>query len=207
MLENLAYAFNNIMLQTNQNLFLILSVLGALLFIHLVNALLQYRLLALGIYPRHLHGLLGIVFSPFLHANFNHLFFNAIPLFVLMDFMLLYSEPVWIIASVLIIVISGLLTWLLGRKAIHVGASGMITGYWGFLVFHMYEAPSVISIILGIICVYYFAGIFFGILPMKKSTSWEGHLFGLVAGIVTAWGLNIPVVFQWCYLHIYTLFS
>lgn len=195
MFENLVNSLNDIVAQTQAHLPMLLGVLGLLLVIHIINVMLNYRLLALGIYPRHPFGLIGIIFSPFLHGNFNHLFFNAIPLFVLMDFMLIYSEKTWVAATCSIFLISGLLTWLFGRKAVHVGASAVITGYWGFLVFFMIHQPSVTSLILGILCVYYFAGIFFGILPLRESISWEGHLFGLVAGIFTAWAMTIPVFF------------
>jgi membrane associated rhomboid family serine protease len=194
MLETLAESLSTIVTQTQAHLYLLLSVLGILLGIHIINVFLKYRLLVLGIYPRHPWGLIGIIFSPFLHGNFNHLFFNAIPLFVLMDFMLIYSPKTWLIATIAIAVISGFLTWLFARKAFHVGASSVITGYWSYLVFNMYQQSSAISIVLGFLCVYYFSGIFFGILPMKKSTSWEGHLFGLIAGIITAWGMTFPVV-------------
>lgn len=197
MFEQLAESMTLIVAQTKANLFLLMSVIGILFIIHLINALLHYRLNFLGIYPRHPIGLIGVVCSPFLHGNFNHLFFNAIPLFVLMNFMLLYSVKICAIASILIILTSGILTWLFGRKAIHVGASSVITGYWSFLVFQMYQQPSVISIILGALCIYYFAGIFFGILPLKKSTSWEGHLSGLVAGILTALALNNPAIYTY----------
>ncbi len=193
MFEKLVDSLNDIVIQTQIHLPLLFCVLGGLLAIHIINALLGYRLLALGIYPRKISGLLGVICSPFLHGNFNHLFFNAIPLFVLMDFMLIYSEKVWLSATCSIMLISGLLTWLLGRKAFHVGASAVITGYWGFLVFFMIQQPSIISLILGVLCLYYFAGIFFGILPLRESTSWEGHLFGLVAGVFTAWAIQFPL--------------
>ena len=65
-------------------------------------------------------------------------------------------------------------------------AIGVITGYWGFLVANVYQQETIMSAILGIICFYYFAGIFLGIFPREKSVRWEGHLFGLVAGIATS---------------------
>lgn len=194
MFENLTNSVDVIVVQTQQHLFFLLGILGILLCIHLINVLLGYRLLILGVYPRHLAGIPGIVCAPFLHGNFNHLFFNAIPLFVLLDFMLIYSPNTWKVATMAIILFSGILTWLFGRKAIHVGASGAITGFWGYLVFNMYQVPSITSIILGILCIYYFAGIFIGIFPREKTTSWEGHLFGLGAGIFTAWCLNSPAI-------------
>ena len=156
--------------------------------IHLLNWVLKYRLLIFGIYPRRLRGLPGIMFAPFLHADFNHFFFNAIPLFVLADFMLLYGFNFFIKASLAIILLSGSLLWLFGRNAIHIGASALITGYWAYLVINTYHQGGLLAITLGIVCVYYFSGIFFGIFPMRRGVSWEGHLFGLIAGILTNYG-------------------
>lgn len=190
MLENLIGSMSTIVLQTQEYLPFLLKVLGVLFAIHLLNTIVQNRLLVLGIYPRHLSGIPGIIFSPFLHGNFNHLFFNAIPLFVLLDFILIYAPTTWKVVVLAILLLTGSLTWLFGRKAIHVGASGVITGFWSYLVFNMYQEASLTSVILGVLCVYYFAGIFIGIFPRDKGTSWEGHLFGLAAGIITAWSLN-----------------
>ena len=82
--------------------------------------------------------------------------------------------------------ISGFLVWCFAKPGLHVGASGLITGYWAFLVCDIYQQGSIISIILGALSLYYFAGIFLGIIPGKKGVSWEGHLFGLIAGVLTA---------------------
>lgn len=143
-------------------------------------------LLALGIWPRHLWSLPGIFFAPFLHLNFNHLFFNSIPLVILSDFILIDGLHHYLIVSSYIITISGFLIWCLGKPGIHLGASAVITGYWGFLVTNIYKQGSMMAIFLGIICFYYFAGIFMGIFPREKGVSWEGHLFGLLAGVATS---------------------
>jgi membrane associated rhomboid family serine protease len=143
-------------------------------------------LLILGITPRQWYGLPGIVFSPFLHANFNHLFFNSIPLLVLSNFLLIQGVPYYLWATFWITLISGLLVWTLGRPAIHIGASSVITGYWSFLITHAYEQGGMTAWILAGICVYYFMGIFLGVFPQEKGISWEGHLFGLIAGGLTA---------------------
>lgn len=187
MFDNIIDSLSNIAAQTNQNLVLLFSVLGILLGVHILNVITGYRLLNLGLIPRRLRGLIGIITSPFLHADFNHLFFNAVPLFILLDFVCIFSPDHWILITVYIALFGGLLTWLFARRAIHIGASGLISGYWGYLVFNMYAQTSATSIILGIVSVYYFAGIFFGIFPSEKSTSWEGHLFGLTAGVFVAW--------------------
>ena len=154
--------------------------------IFFINQALGQRLLFLGIIPRKSYGLLGILFAPFLHANFNHLFFNTIPLLVLSAFILVHGLPYFMLATFSITVISGLLIWLFAKSGLHVGASAVVTGYWGLLVTGIYQEGSATAILLGAVSLYYFAGIFFGIFPSKRGVSWEGHLFGLIAGIATA---------------------
>lgn len=159
---------------------------------------LDRRLLYLGLVPRRLHGLTGIFCAPFLHANFNHLFFNTIALLVLSDFLLMHGVAYFLEASIFITIVSGLLIWCFAKPAVHIGASALITGYWGLLVCDAYRQPTITAIILGIISVYYFIGIFYGIFPGKKGVSWEGHLFGLVAGI----GANFWLSFLCSWLKI-----
>lgn len=140
------------------------------------------RLLYLGIIPRNVLGIPGIFISPFLHADFNHLFFNTIPLIVLSNFLLIEGVNYYLLVTIYITLISGVLTWLFAKPGIHIGASGVITGYWALLVSNVYQQGSITAIILGVICIYYFAGIFLSVFPGKKGISWEGHLFGLIAG-------------------------
>lgn len=151
----------------------------------ILNILTQYRLSLLGIIPRHLMGLPGVFFAPFLHANFNHLFFNLIPLLVLTTFILAYGFDFYWNISWILIVYSGFITWLFARPGIHIGASGLITAYWGFLVVEAFMNHNIFNFSAGFVCVYYFIGIFFGIFPSQDRVSWEGHLFGLFAGVST----------------------
>ena len=111
---------------------------------------------------------------------------NSIPLVVLSNFLLISGLDYFLYATFFIGIVSGILLWLFGKPGIHLGASGLITGFWGLLVVDIYQQGTFTAIILGIISLYYFAGIFFGIFPTQKGVSWEGHLFGLVAGILFA---------------------
>lgn len=190
MLETLLASLNVIIVQTQANFKIILIILSILWGVFFLNILLKRRLLYLGIIPRHLIGLPGIVMAPFLHANFNHLFFNSIPLIVLSNFVLFSGLPYFLEVSILIIALSGLLTWLFAKPGIHVGASSLITGYWALLVMNGYAQATLTAVLLGILCVYYFAGIFLGIFPGKKGVSWEGHLFGLLSGFVVSYLLR-----------------
>ena len=186
MLQELSDSLFMITFQTKQNLpYLIWIILipWACFFITKASS---NRLLVLGIIPRHLIGLPGILLCPFLHADFNHLFFNSIPLLVLSDFLLINGLHYFLLSSLIIILLSGIFVWIFGKPGVHVGASGLITGYWALLVSNSYLATNATSIILGLVSLYYFSGIFFGILPLKRGVSWEGHLFGLIAGLTTS---------------------
>lgn len=192
MLNELSSSLNLIMTQTQANLKTLAVILAIPWLVFAVNILLGKRLLWLGIMPRRLRGLPGIVLSPFLHADFNHLFFNSIPLLVLSNFILINGLTYFILVSLIITLISGLLIWCFAQPGIHIGASALITGYWALLVSDLLQHGTLTAFILGILCVYYFAGIFFGIFPGKKGVSWEGHLFGLIAGLAT--GYFLPAI-------------
>ncbi|MCK4607996.1 MAG: rhomboid family intramembrane serine protease [Gammaproteobacteria bacterium] len=188
-MQDFVFEVQNLVAAVQQNIHLVLGIIAILYLINLVNALLGYRLNILGIWPRSLHGLPGIVFCPFLHGNFNHLFFNSIPLFILMNIILLKGKLIFYSVTFAITILSGFAVWLLGRPAIHVGASSLIMGYFGYLFTEAYFHPSTITIILAIVCVYYFGGLIIAaIIPNgKQNISWEGHILGLVAGFITAY--------------------
>ncbi|MBS0350238.1 MAG: rhomboid family intramembrane serine protease [Proteobacteria bacterium] len=185
MLQELALALQAIVQSIQDNYLLLLWIAIVLWLVLLINKLMGYRLNFLGIVPRTASGLIGILFAPLLHASANHLFFNIIPLLALAGFILIAGTTLFWKVTVCIILFSGILTWLLGRRAIHIGASALVTGYWGYLLFNAYRHPSMMAFILAIICVYYFGGIFLGLFPSEERVSWEGHLFGFVAGIAT----------------------
>ena len=154
------------------------------------------NLLILGIIPRKIYGLPGILFAPFLHANFNHLFFNTIPLAVLSSFILTNGLLYYILVTALITILSGFAIWCFAKNGIHIGASALITGYWGFLVSSIYQHTTTTTLILGGLSLYYFAGIFLGIFPRERGVSWEGHLFGLLAGVATSYLLSNQAIIQ-----------
>jgi membrane associated rhomboid family serine protease len=186
MLENLTQTLDFLINQTNSNAYYLLIIVVILYSVYVVSRLFPI-LLCFGIWPRHLIGLPGIIFAPFLHGDFSHLFFNTIPLVILSDFILVNGLHHYLLISAFITVLSGILVWMFAKPSIHIGASGLITGYWGFLISNIYEQATLMSIILGLVCCYYFAGIFLGIFPSKKSISWEGHLFGLIAGLACSY--------------------
>ncbi|KTD40678.1 rhomboid family intramembrane serine protease [Legionella parisiensis] len=186
MLEELNNSLNWIISQTKNNIPILEIILLTIWFFFFVSLFFR-KILLLGIIPRRAYGLPGILFAPLLHANFNHIFFNSIPLVVLSNFILINGLSYFLIVTIMITVLSGIAIWCFAKPGLHVGASGLITGYWGFLVSNIYQSGTLTTIILGIICIYYFAGIFFGIFPKEKGVSWEAHLFGLLAGLATSY--------------------
>lgn len=197
MLSNIASAFQIIGSSIQLHIYLLILVVAILWLIQIINAASHYSLNNFGLYPRHLSGLIGIVTSPFLHGSYSHLLFNSIPLLILTALIpisqdTVYGTTFFLGVTIIITLLSGLFTWLFGRSAMHVGASSVIMGYWGFLLFNAYERPSVLSIILGLLCLYYLGGLFLSLFPTEERVSWEGHIFGLVAGLITAYWISNP---------------
>ena len=154
--------------------------------VHLANRFVfKGRLLLLGILPRHPLGLLGIFCSPFLHGDWPHLIANSLMLMVLGMFVLVSGLTVFYVVTCMIIVLSGLLTWSFAREGLHVGASGLVMGYWGYLLVQGYYRPSVAAVAIVAVCLYYFIGMFANLFPEDKTVSWEGHVFGFIAGVIT----------------------
>jgi membrane associated rhomboid family serine protease len=192
-LQTLAFS-----IQLNMHfLFLCLAILWG---IQIINFGLMYRLNILGILPRDPRGIIGIVLAPMLHGGFNHLFFNCIPLFILANFILIQGQLEFIYITLLITLLSGIAVWLCGRKSLHVGASGLIMGYWGFLFINAITNPSITSIFLVFICFYYFGGFITSLLPTEESVSWESHLFGLIAGVAVDY-FQLPYYLNTLVIH------
>ncbi len=187
MLEPLNASLDLIINQTKTNMHTLAIVLAIPWFVFLFTNLIDKKLLYFGIFPRRIQGIPGILFAPLLHANFNHIFFNSIPLLVLSNFLLINGLDYYLAVTLAITLISGLLIWCFGKPGLHIGASALITGYWALLVSDIFKQGTLTAIILGVVSIYYFAGIFLGIFPGKKGVSWEGHLFGLAAGILVSY--------------------
>jgi len=173
-------------LPVKKNLYWILGFVVLIWAIELINFSIGHRLSNWGILPRTLKGLKGIPLSPFLHASLIHVMMNTIPLAVLGGFVLLHGRQIFFEISIIIILVSGTALWLLGRSSYHVGASGLIFGYFGYLVLRAWYDRSLKSFIIAFVTVVLYGGIIWGLLPTFSRISWEGHLFGLLAGILAA---------------------
>ncbi len=187
MLENLARELDIFVEGSKLHLEFWLLCFASLWGINILNWLLGSKLNILGIYPRHPLGLLGIVFSPILHQNFTHLFFNTIPLFMLGLAILARGMPIFCQITLFVIVFGGLAVWIFGRRAVHIGASGLVSGYFGYILATAYFEPSFTALLLAVFVIYYFGSIFLGIFPQEAKVSWESHFFGFLSGIGSAY--------------------
>ena len=196
MFENIATEIHQLILAMKINTVFALELVSILWFIHIINCMMQYRLNVLGIRSRKLSGLPGIIFAPLLHGDFNHLFFNTIPLFVLSALILPEGRITFYYVSGTITILSGFLIWLFGRRGIHIGASSLIMGYFGYLLAKAYFHVTATTIILAGFCLFYFGGLFLSLFPgAKKNVSWEGHVFGFASGIFISYYLPTILTF------------
>lgn len=128
----------------------------------------------------------GILLSPLLHGSFSHLLSNTLTLLPLGAVVAARGAKTLAGVSLFVIVFGGLLVWLVGRPAVHVGASGLAFGLFGYLVARGWYERSFASILIAIVVVILYGGMILGILPQGGFVSWEGHLFGLIAGVLAA---------------------
>ena len=151
------------------------------------NLMLHMQLNQDGIIPRRIGSLPGIVFAPFLHGSYKHLAANSLPLLILGAILCARSKGEFIAVSVCGILFGGGLTWLFARHAAHIGASGLVFCYFGYLSSLAYFRRNIGTLSLSVICVVAYGGMIRGILPTSAAVSWEGHLAGLLTGIGAAW--------------------
>ena len=144
-------------------------------------------LLALGIIPRSVIGLRGILFAPFLHGSMAHLLANSIPFAMMGWFEMLRDSRHWLRVTASAMLASGLMAWLLGATgSVHVGASGLIFGYLGFLMFSGWYTRSIPSIVISVLVTVMWGGLIFGVLPGQMGISWQAHLGGFIGGALAA---------------------
>jgi membrane associated rhomboid family serine protease len=155
--------------------------------VFVVNTLLGGSLLRLGVIPRTAIGLRGIVLAPFLHGSFNHIAANSIPFVVLGWMVMLRDEKHFIPVTLAGMVGSGLLAWLLGAPgSVHIGASGVIFGYLGFLMLTGWYTRSFGSILLSVIVTLAWGSLVFGMMPGAQGISWQAHIGGFLGGVLAA---------------------
>jgi membrane associated rhomboid family serine protease len=142
---------------------------------------------AWGIRPRSMAGLIGIPLAPLLHGGYGHLAANSMPLLVLGWFVMWRETRHWFVVAASSTLIGGLGVWLIaGSNEIHIGASIMCFGFLGYLLVRGWFDKRVLPIIGSVLIAITYGGLLFGLFP-QRGLSWQGHLFGLVGGVVAAW--------------------
>ena len=166
----------------------LVAVIGAMWLVLLVDALaFGGRLRAFGIRPRDEQGLLGILLAPFLHDGVNHLLANTGGLLVFGGLVMIRSESHFWAVTVIGALAGGVLTWLFGRPVIHIGASGIIFAYFGYLLATGWFERRIGSLLLSTLVLLVWGPTLYAVLPTQRAISWEGHAFGLLGGILAAW--------------------
>jgi membrane associated rhomboid family serine protease len=168
-----------------------LQILGisaiALWVIQIINAILGHRFWQFGIIPRNLIGLRGILFAPLIHGSFRHLIANTVPFLILGGLVMVRRIMDLFTVSLIVILLGGFGTWLFaGSNTVHVGASGLVFGYLGYLLCRGYFEQSWSAITLSVLVVMAYGGMLWGVLPSMPYISWQSHLFGLISGGVAA---------------------
>jgi membrane associated rhomboid family serine protease len=145
-----------------------------------------------GVRPRTLSGLWGILWAPFLHGGFRHLLANTGPIIILGSIVMLSRRlRDFFFISFMVILVGGLGAWLIGpRLSVHLGASGLIFGYFGFLLLAAYFERSCRAIVIAIVVLLLYSGIIWGVLPQGGGISWQTHLFGFIGGGLAAYLLS-----------------
>ncbi|MFK8029968.1 MAG: rhomboid family intramembrane serine protease [Gammaproteobacteria bacterium] len=160
--------------------------------IHLVNVVTGGWLYFLGIEPRQIRGLDGVLAAPFLHGSFNHLLSNTTGLAILGVLICSFKSATFWRVTAFVTVIAGLGTWALAREGLHLGASSLVFGYFGYLVMRGLVERTFISVVVAAVVAVTYGGLLYGVLPNQTGISWEGHLFGFLAGLLAArWRIHL----------------
>lgn len=140
-----------------------------------------------GIIPRTIVGLRGIIFAPFLHVNFAHLIANTVPFIILAWFVMLQKISDFFLVTIYATIIGGAGVWLFAEsRSVTIGASILIFGYLGFLLFRGLFQRNTPSIALSLLVFFLYGGMIWGVLPGDPRISWLGHLFGFIGGVLAA---------------------
>ncbi|MAN58752.1 MAG: rhomboid family intramembrane serine protease [Flavobacteriaceae bacterium] len=147
-----------------------------------------------GIFPLKVEGLIGILTGPFIHGSLEHLFNNSVPLLVLVSALFyFYRNHRW---KVLFygVLLTGLLTWLIGRPAWHIGASGIVYMLVAFLFFKGILSRQYQLVAVSLIVVFLYGSLLWYLFPIDEKISWEGHTSGFVVGFVFSFFFRSNIV-------------
>jgi len=172
---------------------ILVGFVGLMWALEILDLFLGGALNQFGIRPHSIVGLRGILFAPFLHGSLLHLIANTVP-FVILGWlvMLRRTSDFWPV-TIIVMLVAGLGTWLFAPPwTIHIGASGVVFGYLGFLLSRGYFERSLGAIAMSLLVGMLYGGMIWGVLPGQLGISWQGHLFGFLGGILAAQMLAQP---------------
>ncbi len=173
--------------QLKQHAAMLLAFVAVCWVVLAIDAVVPGSFAVFGVQPRDLSGLRGIPLAPFLHGNVAHLASNSIPLLVLGGLVLLADERHFLMVTLWTVLGAGLAAWLFGApRSVHIGASGVVFGYLGFLLSHGWFARRAGTILLSLFVAGVWGGLVFGVLPGQAGVSWQAHAGGFVAGVLAA---------------------
>lgn len=156
-----------------------------------VDVAAAHRLDGWGIQPREAEGLLGILAAPLLHGGWGHLLANTVPALVLGFLTLATGIGRGLVATAVIWLLGGLAVWLVaGDHSVHIGASGLIFGWITYLAVQGFVDRKPSEIAIGLVVLVVYGSVLWGVLPGTPGVSWQGHLFGAVAGVVAAFAVS-----------------
>jgi membrane associated rhomboid family serine protease len=175
-------------MKIRRNLHRSLAAVTILWVVYLLDLVLPINLASFGLQPRRVNHLWGIVLSPLLHINFGHLAANTGALFLLLTASLSFSRKLTITALLIITFLGGGLVWVFGKSnTIHIGASGIIFGLIGFLMFVGIFRRDWVSLLFSAVIFFAYGGTLFSLLTYRPGISWTGHFFGFISGVLAAW--------------------
>lgn len=154
--------------------------------IKILEVIFNFNLAGYGLLPREVIGLIGIITTPLIHADFNHLISNSLPLLFLGTGLFYFYKEASLKAVLLIYFVPSIMVWFFGRDAYHIGASGMIYGFVTFLFFSGIFRRDARSIALALVVTFFYGSLVWGVLPLDSKVSWESHLAGAFVGFVCA---------------------
>lgn len=177
-----------------QSAVLLAALLACFALVLLADVVSGGTLAVYGVQPRSTTGLRGILFAPFLHGNWSHLAANSLPFVVLGGLVLLHDLRRFVTVTLFAMLGAGLAAWLLGApRSVHIGASGVVFGYLGFLLAHGWFAKRVGTALLSMAVAFVWGGLVFGVLPGQPGVSWQSHAGGFVGGLYAARQAARPV--------------
>jgi len=162
--------------------------------IRIYESLFDIDLSFLGVFPVSVKGLCGIITMPMIHGGFDHLLANSIPFFVLSSALFYFYPRIALRIFSSLWILTGFLVWLSGRESYHIGASGLVYGFAAFLFLSGILSKDKGLSAVALLVWFLYGGMLWGVFPMKEEVSWEGHLFGMIVGIVLAFLFRKEIV-------------